>query len=81
VLIPVLMIVAPTVLVLMQPNLGTSLMLMLAGPTVMFAAGVSLWYFAVVAAWGWRRLSGSSPCAARLAVPARLPVSPDRHFP
>jgi rod shape determining protein RodA len=33
---------APTVLVLMQPNLGTSLMLILAGGTVMFAAGVSL---------------------------------------
>lgn len=48
VLIPVLMIVAPTVLVLMQPNLGTSLMLLLAGATVMFVAGVSLWYFAAV---------------------------------
>ncbi|MFM7443687.1 MAG: FtsW/RodA/SpoVE family cell cycle protein, partial [Tabrizicola sp.] len=34
VLLPVLMIVAPTVLVLMQPNLGTSLMLLLAGATV-----------------------------------------------
>lgn len=48
VLIPVLMIVSPTVLVLMQPNLGTSLMLLLAGATVMFAAGVSLWYFGAV---------------------------------
>ncbi|MDZ4089156.1 MAG: rod shape-determining protein RodA [Tabrizicola sp.] len=48
VLIPVLMIVAPTVLVLMQPNLGTSLMLLLAGATVMFVAGVSLWYFGAV---------------------------------
>jgi rod shape determining protein RodA len=48
VLLPVLMIVAPTVLVLMQPNLGTSLMLLLAGATVMFVAGVSLWYFAAV---------------------------------
>jgi rod shape determining protein RodA len=49
VLIPVLLTVAPTVLVLMQPNLGTSLMLILAGAAVMFAAGVSLWYFAAVA--------------------------------
>ena len=48
VLLPVLLIIAPTVLVLMQPNLGTSLMLILGGATVMFAAGVSLWYFAAV---------------------------------
>jgi rod shape determining protein RodA len=48
VLIPVLLIVAPTVLVLMQPNLGTSLMLVMGGASVMFAAGVSLWYFAAV---------------------------------
>ncbi len=48
VMVPVLMVVAPTVLVLMQPNLGTSLMLLLAGATVMFAAGVSLWYFGAV---------------------------------
>ncbi len=52
VLLPVLMIVAPTVLVLMQPNLGTSLMLILGGGTVMFAAGVSLWYFGAVIALG-----------------------------
>jgi rod shape determining protein RodA len=45
VIIPVILIVAPTVLVLMQPNLGTSLMLLMAGGTVMFVAGVSLWYF------------------------------------
>ena len=50
VLIPVLLTVAPTVLVLMQPNLGTSLMLILAGAAVMFAAGVSLWYFGAVLA-------------------------------
>ncbi len=50
VLIPVLLTCAPTVLVLMQPNLGTSLMLLMAGAAVMFAAGVSYWYFAVVIA-------------------------------
>ena len=48
VLVPVLLIVVPTVLVILQPNLGTSLMLIIAGASVMFAAGVSLWYFAVV---------------------------------
>jgi rod shape determining protein RodA len=48
--IPVVLIVAPTVLVLMQPNLGTSIMLIAAGGLVMFAAGVSYWYFAAVIA-------------------------------
>jgi rod shape determining protein RodA len=40
VLFPVLLIVLPTILVLKQPNLGTA---------VMFAAGVSWWYFSAVA--------------------------------
>jgi rod shape determining protein RodA len=48
VVIPVLLIITPTVLVLLQPNLGTSLMLIIAGAAVMFAAGVSLWYFIAV---------------------------------
>jgi rod shape determining protein RodA len=56
--IPVVMIVAPTILVLLQPNLGTSLMLVMAGGTVMFVAGVSLWYFAVVAALGIGAVAG-----------------------
>jgi rod shape determining protein RodA len=58
VLIPVLIIVAPTILVLMQPNLGTSLMLLLAGATVMFVAGVSLWYFAGVLSLGIGAVAG-----------------------
>jgi rod shape determining protein RodA len=52
VLLPVLAIIAPTVLVLMQPNLGTSVMLVAAGGAVMLAAGVSLWYFAIVLGGG-----------------------------
>jgi rod shape determining protein RodA len=52
VLIPVVLIVAPTVLVLIQPNLGTALMLLMGGGVVMFAAGVSLWYFGVIGALG-----------------------------
>ncbi|WP_431300899.1 rod shape-determining protein RodA [Tabrizicola sp. BL-A-41-H6] len=56
--IPVLMIVAPTILVLMQPNLGTSLMLLMAGGAVMFVAGVSLWYFGAVAAIGIGGVAG-----------------------
>lgn len=50
VLIPVLMIIIPTFLVVIQPNLGTSLMLLMGGAAVMFAAGVSIWYFAFVGA-------------------------------
>lgn len=50
VLIPVLLILLPTGLVLMQPDLGTSIMLIAGGGIVMFAAGVSLWYFAAVIA-------------------------------
>ncbi len=50
VFIPVVFIVAPTVLVLMQPNLGTSVLLLMVGAAVMFCAGVSLWYFGAVAA-------------------------------
>lgn len=48
VLVPVLLIMAPTALVLIQPDLGTSIMLVAGGGIVMFAAGVSLWYFGVV---------------------------------
>ena len=43
VLIPVLLIVVPTFLVVIQPNLGTSLMLLMGGAAVRFAAGVSIW--------------------------------------
>ena len=56
--IPVVMIIAPTILVLLQPNLGTSLLLILAGGAVMFAAGVSLWYFAVVLTIGGGAVAG-----------------------
>jgi rod shape determining protein RodA len=48
--IPVVIVVVPTILVLMQPNLGTALMLLMGGAAVMFMAGVSIWYFAVVGA-------------------------------
>lgn len=50
VLIPILLTVIPTGLVLMQPDLGTSIMLIAGGAVVMFAAGVSLWYFGTVVA-------------------------------
>jgi len=50
VLVPVLMILLPVGLVVIQPNLGTSLLLLMGGAAVMFAAGVSIWYFAAVGA-------------------------------
>ncbi|EEW25619.1 rod shape-determining protein RodA [Rhodobacter ferrooxidans] len=48
VLVPVILILLPTALVLTQPDLGTALLLMLGGGVVMFCAGVSWIYFAVV---------------------------------
>ncbi|MBV0893130.1 rod shape-determining protein RodA [Paracoccus sp. Z118] len=48
VLLPLVLILLPTALVLQQPDLGTSLMLVAGGGIMMFAAGVSLWYFSAV---------------------------------
>ncbi len=52
VLIPVMMILLPTLLVLRQPDLGTSILLMAAGGGMMFLAGVHWAYFAAVIAAG-----------------------------
>ncbi len=49
VLLPVVMILLPTGLTLMQPDLGTALLLAAGGAVVMFLAGVHWLYFAVVA--------------------------------
>lgn len=43
--IPILLILAPTYLVLGQPDLGTSILMIAGGAIVMFIAGVSWWYF------------------------------------
>ncbi|WP_417808678.1 rod shape-determining protein RodA [Thioclava sp.] len=48
--VPALIILVPTFLVLAQPDLGTAVMLVLGGALVMFAAGVSFWYFGTVIA-------------------------------
>ncbi len=45
---PLLMVAAPSALVLRQPDLGTALMLVIAGGAIFFAAGVRMWKFAVV---------------------------------
>ncbi len=42
---PLIMMIAPVLLVLRQPDLGTALLLMTGGLGVMFLAGVSLWFF------------------------------------
>lgn len=52
VIVPVILILAPTALVLVQPDLGTAILLVLGGGVVMFAAGVHWLYFATVIAGG-----------------------------
>jgi len=52
VLVPVLIILVPTMLVLKQPDLGTAILLLAGGGIVMFLAGVSWWYFGALAASG-----------------------------
>jgi rod shape determining protein RodA len=53
VLLPVFIILAPTALVLEQPDLGTSILLLTAGAGLMFLAGVHWAYFAAVIASGF----------------------------
>jgi rod shape determining protein RodA len=60
---PVLMIGAPVVLVLLQPDLGTAVMMGAGGVALLFIAGVQIWKFALVGALGaaavpilWSRL-------------------------
>jgi rod shape determining protein RodA len=57
VLVPLAMILVPVALVLVQPDLGTALLLLFGGAIVMFAAGVSLWYFGAVIGAGVAALS------------------------
>jgi rod shape determining protein RodA len=51
--IPVFIILIPTMLVLRQPDLGTSLLLLAGGGLIMFMAGVHWAYFAAVIASGF----------------------------
>ena len=51
-IVPLLMIGVPAALVLRQPDLGTGLMLVMAGGAMFFVAGVRLWKFAVVLTLG-----------------------------
>jgi rod shape determining protein RodA len=52
VLVPVAIILVPAALVFAQPDLGTALLLMLAGAAMMFFAGVHWAYFAAVFSMG-----------------------------
>ncbi|MBO9474666.1 MULTISPECIES: rod shape-determining protein RodA [unclassified Shimia] len=52
VILPVLLILLPTALVLRQPDLGTSLLLVIGGAMVMFLAGVHWGYFVTVIGMG-----------------------------
>jgi rod shape determining protein RodA len=48
VLVPIVLILVPTALTLIQPDLGTAILLLAGGGIVMFVAGVSWWYFGTV---------------------------------
>ncbi|MEM9342800.1 MAG: rod shape-determining protein RodA [Pseudomonadota bacterium] len=52
VLIPFVLILIPTGLVIVQPDLGTSILLVAGGAIVMFCAGVSWWYWGTIIAGG-----------------------------
>lgn len=52
VIIPVILILLPVAMVLRQPDLGTSILLLAGGGFIMFLAGVHWLYFAVVIAMG-----------------------------
>jgi len=47
-IIPLLMIALPSALVLRQPDLGTTLMLVMASGAIFFVAGIRIWKFAAV---------------------------------
>ncbi|HUH83274.1 MAG TPA: rod shape-determining protein RodA [Stellaceae bacterium] len=47
-IVPTLLVLAPAVLVLKQPDLGTTMVLVLAGGAMFFIAGVRWWKFALV---------------------------------
>jgi rod shape determining protein RodA len=46
--VPALLILAPAALVMKQPDLGTAMMLVLAGAAMFFIVGVRIWQFALV---------------------------------
>jgi rod shape determining protein RodA len=51
-IVPALMILAPTAFVLLQPNLGTAIMLSMVGAAMLFVGGARPWLFILVGAAG-----------------------------
>ncbi|MFQ3667122.1 MAG: rod shape-determining protein RodA [Sphingomonadaceae bacterium] len=51
-MLPLLLVLLPVGLVLLQPDLGTSVTLILGGATIMFLAGLSIWHFLIPGAIG-----------------------------
>ena len=47
-IVPLLIVIIPVILILKQPNLGTSTIITLISGTIFFVAGVKLWKFALV---------------------------------
>lgn len=50
--VPIGMIMAPAILVILQPDLGTALLIMMSATIMLFMAGVRMWKFAVVGVCG-----------------------------
>lgn len=46
--VPILMVLAPTALVIVQPDLGNALIMLMLGGAIFFIAGVRWWKFAIV---------------------------------
>jgi rod shape determining protein RodA len=46
--LPIMLILLPTLLVMRQPDLGTALILMMSGAVIFFVTGVKIWKFIVV---------------------------------
>ena len=59
IIIPTLIVMAPVALVLLQPDLGTSLMILMVGAAMFFMAGASIWLY----------------IGAAIAVVASIPIS------
>lgn len=48
--LPIVLLIVPTLLVMRQPDLGTALLLLLSSASIFFLANVSMWYFVGVGA-------------------------------
>ncbi len=48
ILVPIVLVIVPVALVLIQPDLGTALMLLFSASAIFFAVGVQLWKFGVL---------------------------------